>query len=134
MGSYIFSVPVKALIEDGELLYKINVQITLLQVDLKLLLQTFFRVFMARIAKRETAVQVGCCPLGLLMVMTEADIPGPVTEKDESAETSVQSISGLVPSWQNPAAFLSRAIYSLKCFSAPCTSQIPSSLSITADA
>lgn len=37
MGSSLFSAPVKALIGDWELLYKISVQITLLQIDLKLL-------------------------------------------------------------------------------------------------
>lgn len=46
------------------------------------------------------------------MVATEAAIPGPVMEKDESAGTSAQSISGLVSFWQTQQPI------SLKCFSA----------------
>lgn len=41
-----------------------------------------------------------------LMVVTEEAIPGPDTEKDESAETSDQSISCVVSSEPKPAAFL----------------------------
>lgn len=85
----------RALIGDQEFLYNMHVQLTLLHLDLQLLPHTFCKAFVLRIAKRENMAifSGGVLQFSFLMVVTEAAIPGPVTEKDGSAETSAQSIS-----------------------------------------
>lgn len=53
IGSYTSSVSVKALVGDRVLLYEISVQITLLLLDLQIVPNTFRKVFVLRMAKRE---------------------------------------------------------------------------------
>lgn len=49
--------------------------------------------------------QHGSCSLGSLMVATEAVIPAPAAEKDESAEISAQSSSELCPPSESQKPF-----------------------------
>ena len=108
IGSYTSSGSVKALVGGCVLLNEIHVQITLLFLDLHILPNTFCTAFVLRLVKRENVAVFLDWVLQLkpLMVVTEEAIPGPVTERDESAETSDQSISCVVSSEPKPAAFL----------------------------